>query len=390
MAIPFSYNVRNVRQRWRVTLLAIGGIALVVAVLIVLLALSSGLRIALASTGIPDNGIIVQRGSQGELTSGIARDDVEFLSVDDRIARDASGRALASPEIVVAATLPRRADNTDTNVQLRGVTPMAFQVRGGIEVSEGRLFTPGLTEVIVGARLPKRFRGVGIGSTLRIKQRDWTVVGIFRAAGGSFESEVWGDLDAMASAFNRVGAFQSLTVRVSDPSQIPAWDEEIRRNPRLQLQMKPERQYYEDQAGPVGTALLFLAVFVSVVMGVGAVFGAMNTMYAVVAQRTREIATLRALGFSRVAVLVSFVLESMFIALVAGLIGCALGWVASEAFPAAATGNVTFSEIAFAFRATPASLVAGLSFALVMGLVGGLLPAVRAARLPISSALREA
>lgn len=388
MAIPLSYNVRNVRQRWQVTVLAIGGIALVVAVFVILIALYSGFRIALASSGSLDNGLFVQRGSSSEITSGIARDDAEFLSVDSRVARDDEGRPLASPEIAVAASLPRRGSTMEANVQLRGVSPMAFKVRRGIEVIDGRMLSPGLQEVIVGTRVVERF-DVALGSTLHIKARDWKVVGVFTAEGSSFESEVWGDVDVMASVFNRQGGYQSLTVRLVDTSVVADWATEVLSNPRLQLELKQERQYYDDLTGVTGVLLLALAGFVAVVMGIGAVFGAMNTMYAVVAQRTREIATLRALGFSRFAILISFVLESMFIAVIGGALGCVLGFVA-ELFPSAATGNVTFSEIAFAFTVTPASLIGGMVFALVMGFVGGLLPAVRAARMPLTVALREA
>lgn len=389
MALPLSYNVRNVRQRWKVTVLAVGGIALVVAVFITLIALYNGFRTALASTGTMANAIFVQRGSQSELTSGIGRNNTEYLSVDDRVARDERGRPLASPELVVAATLPRKGSAMDGSVQLRGVTPLAFVVRQGLVMVAGREPTPGLTEIIVGQRLLDRFEGVELGDSVRIKRRDWRVVGIFSAQGSSFESEIWGDADVMAAAFNRVGGYQSLTVRMADPSAITAWNEEIQRNPRLQLQVKPERQYYDEQAGPVGAALLGLALFVAVVMGIGAVFGAMNTMYAVVAQRTREIATLRALGFRRRSILVSFLIESMLIAVVAGAAGCGAGLLANW-LPTAATGNVTFSELAFAFTVTPRSLAIGMGFALVMGFVGGLLPAVRAALLPITRALREA
>ena len=388
MPLPISYNVRNVGQRWRVTLLAVGGIALVVAVFVVLIALSTGLRLALRDTGHPGNAIVVQRGSAQELTSGIGLDDVNFMSVDARVARDAAGQPLASPELVVAATLPRKADGVLSNVQVRGIGELAFEVRGGIRIVEGRRFTPGLSEVIVGARVRERYRGLEIGDSFRLKQRDWTVVGVFEAAGGSFESEVWGDVDVMAAAFNRRGGYQSLTMRLTDPALLPALAADFEKNPRLQVTVKPERTYYEEQAGPVGAALLFLALFVSTVMGIGAVFGAMNTMYAVVAQRTREIATLRALGFSRASILVSFVVESLLIALAAGVLGCLLALPANGL--TAATGNVTFSELAFAFRVTPPALAAGMAFALLMGLLGGLLPAFRAARMPITQALREA
>lgn len=387
MALPLSYNLRNVRERWRVTVLAVGGIGLVVAVFITLIALYSGFRAALASTGIPENGLFVQRGSQSELTSGIGRDDAEFLSADDRVARNAQGQPLASPELVVAITVPRR-DGTDGSAQMRGVSPLAFEVRHGIRMVEGRPLAPGLNELNVGVRVPERF-DVALGDTLTIRRREWVVVGVFEAEGSSFESEIWGDLTATQSAFNREGGYQALAVRMADPAALEGWAEDVRRNPRLQVGLWPERKYYEDQAGLVGPALLALALFVAVVMGVGAVFGAMNTMYAIVAQRTREIATLRALGFSRASVLVSFLAESMLIALVGGGLGCALGTLANF-LPAAATGNVTFSELAFAFRVTPQAMAIGMAFALVMGLVGGLLPAIRAARLPIARALREA
>lgn len=389
MALPvLSYNLRNVRQRWRVTALAIGGIALVVAVFVTLVALATGLRVALAATGSPRNAIAVQRGSVQELTSGISREDALVLADDSRVARDAAGRALASPEIIVAATLPRKADGTLTNVQFRGVSPMAFEVRAGVRIVDGRNLTPGLTEVVVGERLRERYAGADIGSTIRLQKRDWTVVGVFSAEGSSFESEVWADVDAVASAFNREGGYQSVSLRLVDPASLPAWAEEVSRNPRLRVDLKSERQFYEDQAGPVGAALFALAIFVSLVMAVGAVFGAMNTMYAVVAQRTREIGTLRALGFSRTSILLSFVVESVLIALVAGVLGALLALPANGL--TAATGNVTFSDLAFAFRVTPRAIVAGLSFAVLMGLVGGLLPAFRAARMPITAALREA
>lgn len=388
MAIPISYNLRNIRQRWQVTLLAIAGIALVVTVFIILIALSSGLRIALAATGAPDNAIIVQRGANAELTSGVLRSNADVIAADSRVARTSAGRPAASPEIVVVATLPRRADGLESNVQLRGVSPAAFDVRANVQMVGGRTMQPGTTEVIVGRRVLERFASTDIGSTIRIKQRDWLVVGTFEADGSSFESEIWGALDVMASVFNRQGGFQSITVKLADPSQLPGWAEEVRANPRLPVDIKAERVFYEDQAGPVAGALLGLTVFVSFVMAIGAVFGAMNTMYAVVSLRTREIGTLRALGFARRSILLSFVLESTFIALVAGALGVLLALPANGL--TTVTGNVTFSELAFAFRVTPRAVAGGMAFAAFMGLVGGLLPAFRAARLPILVALREA
>jgi ABC-type antimicrobial peptide transport system permease subunit len=388
MALPLSYNARNLLVRWKVTLLAICGIALVVTVLVTLTAMSKGFQQALAETGSPDNGIIVQRGSGSELTSFFSREHRNLLEADERIARGADGKPLASPDIVIVANLKRKADGEPTNVTVRGVTPVAFQVRRGLAITAGRNFTPGLNEIIVGEKIARRMAGLDLGSKVAIQKRDWTVVGWFSANGSAFESEIWGDYDVMGPAFLRGGGQNSLTVRLKDPKTLHAFDQEIQANPQMQLEMKDERQYYADQSGPVSGPLLVLATFVSLFMGIGAVFGAINTMNAIVAARTREIGTLRALGFSRRSILGAFLIESLLLALVGGALGCLL------AFPmngyTAGTGQTqSFSEIAFAFRVTPGSVLAGLLLAVGMGLVGGLVPAIRAARLPITTALRE-
>jgi putative ABC transport system permease protein len=388
MALPISYNVRSLYVRGRVTLLAIGGIALVIAVLIVLVAMASGFRIALQAAGLPDNAIVTQRGSTSEITSGISRDAVNVISVDSRVARDAAGNPLASPDMVVVASMRRREDNADVNVVIRGVTPMAFKVRPTVRIAEGRNFTPGLYEVIVGRRLFARMAGMELGRTLRMQRRDWTIVGVFDANGSGLESEVWGDKEAMGPAFGRGAGAQTLTVRLEDPRTIVAFNQDLQRNPRMQVQIVPEREYYAQQSAQVSGALLALAVFVALVMGVGAVFGAMNTMYAIVAARTREIGTLRALGFSRVSILAAFVIESTCLAVVGGAVGCLIALPANGITSAA--GGANFAEVAFAFRITPASLIAGMTLAVLMGIAGGLLPSLRAARLPITSALREA
>ena len=387
MALPISYNIRSLYVRGRVTLLAIGGIALVVAVLIVLVAMASGFRIALQASGSPENAIITQRGSTSEITSGIPRDAINAIIVDSRIARDEAGNAMASPDLVVVAVMKRKQDGLDVNVVVRGVTPPAFKVRPHVIIAEGRNFTPGLYEVIVGRKLFERMEGTGLGRTIRMQKRDWTVVGVFEAGGSGFESEVWGDKDAMGPAFGRGSGAQTLTVRMKDPSAIPAFDQELQRNPRMQVQVIQERLYYERQSAGVSGPLMALAVFVAIVMGIGAVFGAMNTMYAIVAARTREIGTLRALGFSRLAVLTAFVIESTCLAFVGGALGCLVALPANGISSAA--GGANFAEIAFSFRVTPASLVVGMTLAVLMGIAGGLLPSLRAARIPISAALRE-
>ena len=387
MALPLSYNIRNVRQRWQVTLLAIFGIALVVTVFVFLTAMSSGFRIALRSTGRLDNAIVVQRGSNSELTSGIDRGKASVFMVDERVARGADGQPLASGEILIVANLKRKADGADVNVSVRGVTTKALEVRGGIKVVEGHAFTPGLDEVIVGERAADRF-GLELGSFVKIQKRDWRIAGIFTSEGSGFESEIWGDLNVMAGPMRREGGYQVVVVRLADPTSLEAFKNALESDPQLQVSVTQEQAYYEAQAGGVATALMGLAVFVSVVMGTGAVFGAMNTMYAIVAARTREIGTLRALGFSRRSVLFSFVTESVFLALIGGVLGCILALPANGV--TSATNGANFSELAFAFRITPFALGVGIAFALIMGLLGGLLPAFRAARMPITSALREA
>jgi len=389
MALPITYNLRNLRQRWKVTLLAIFGIGLVVAVFVTLLSMEAGFRIALRSTGSPLNGIVTQRGSMSELTSWMNIGDANVIMVDPRVARNSDGKPMASCEVVVLTNKPRKSDNQPANITFRGVSPIAFQVRNNVKVVEGRMFTPGLFEVIAGKKISDRVNGLNIGDTINVQKRNFKVVGLFTADGSSFESEIWGDLDAMAPAIGRNGGCESLTVRLNNPATLAAFDKELRANPRVQLQIDSEPKYYEDLAGPIAGALLGLAAFVAVVMGIGAVFGAMNTMYAIVAQRTREIGTLRALGFSRFAVLLSFVMESVLLAVIGGVLGCLLAFTMNGY--TAGTGNTgSFSELAFAFRITPQVLIIGFVFAVLMGLVGGLLPAFRAARMPITRALREA
>jgi putative ABC transport system permease protein len=387
MALPISYNVRNLRVRWQVTLLAIFGIALVVTVFVFLAAMSNGFRIALRSTGRPDNALVLQKGATSELGSGLDKGKMALMMVDSRIARGPDGQPLASGEIVVVANLTRKIDGGEVNVTIRGASLRAFDVRGGIKIVRGRAFRPGLAEVVVGARTSERF-GLDIGSKVSIANQDWDVVGVFASEGSGFESEIWGDISVMSGPLKREGAYEVVVVRLADATTFDAFKKMYEEDPQIQVTVNQERKFYEDQAGPIAGALMGLAVFVSVVMGIGAVFGAMNTMYAIVAARTREIGTLRALGFSRRSILFSFVTESVFLAVIGGLLGCLLALPANGV--TTATNGANFSELAFAFRITAPALFAGMLFALAMGFVGGLLPASRAARLPITSALRSA
>jgi putative ABC transport system permease protein len=389
VALPLYYNIRNVRVRWQVTLLAVAGIALVVAAFSVLMSMSEGFAAALRSTGRTDNAIVVQRGSGSELTSAVPLEHRNQIVVDPRVARGKDGQPLACWEWVIVISAPKKTDGQPTNVTIRAVPPSTFEVRGGIQVTEGRSFTPGLDEVIVGRKLVDRIQGMGLGQTVKYQKKQFKIVGVFASQGGAFESEIWGDFDVFGAIFQRGAGSNSLVVRMKDPAEIPALDRWIRSNPQMQLQALSERKYYEDQAGPLSSILKKLARFVSFIMGIGAVFGAMNTMYAIVAARTREIGTLRALGFSRRAILLSFVIESVFLALVAGAVGCMLAFP-MNGFSTGTGQTQSFSEIAFDFRITPTIVLTAMGFAVIMGLVGGLLPAVRAARLPIISALREA
>ncbi|MBK5254420.1 MAG: ABC transporter permease [Vicinamibacteria bacterium] len=389
MVLPIGYNIRSLRARFQVTLMAVLGIALVVAVVAILMSMSEGFATALRETGRPDNAIIVQRGTPGEAMSRIVLEHRQAILNDDRLVRLADGRPLASWETVTTMSLRRRADGRRANVTLRGVTPQAFEVRGGIEITAGRRFSPGLSEVMVGRRILDRVRGLDLGGTFLYRRKEMKVVGVFESQGASFESEVWMDFDLLgAYRFTRTDA-TSLVVRMRDPTQIGALDRWIRSQPGMALQALPERQFYEQQSGVVSTTLKVLAAFVALVMGVGAVFGAMNTMYAIVAARTREIGTLRAIGFSRGAILLCFVMESGFLALVGGVLGCLLA-LTVHGYSTGAANMQSYTEVAYAFRVTPRIVASCLSFAVVLGIVGGLLPALRAARLSIAAAVREA
>ena len=370
------------------TLLAISGIALVVAVFTVLMSMSEGFATALRTTGRPDNAMIVQRGSASELTSWIPLDQRQMIVVRDEVERGKDGQPLASPEDVVVTMKPKK-DGEPTNISVRGVSPRAFEVRSGIKIVQGRTFTPGLYEVIVGEKIANRVQGLDIDSAVKLQKHEWKVVGIFTSQGGAFESEIWGDAEVMGADFGRSGGSNAMSVRLKPGADVASLDRWIRSNPQMQLQAVSEKKYYDDQAGPLAKILRILANFVAAIMGIGAVFGAMNTMYAIVAARTREIGTLRALGFSRRAILFSFVLESVTLALIGGVIGCLLA-VPMNGYSTGTGQTQSFSEIAFAFRITPPIVGIAVAFAVVMGLVGGLLPALRAARLPITSALREA
>jgi putative ABC transport system permease protein len=389
MRLPLAYNVRNVVVRWQVTALAVLAIGLVVAVVVVLMAMAEGFRLALRATGRPGNAVAIQRGSNSEVTSWMSRDAANVIIDDPRVARRANGQPLASCELLVVGSLPRRGGGAEVSVTIRGVAPVAFDVRGGIRLLEGRRPSPALHEMLVGRGIQRRVAGLDLGQRVSIEGREWDVVGTFAAEGSAFESEIWTDAQAMSATLLRYGGCNSLALTLSDASALFAFDAEIQADPRMQLQLKDERKYYEDQSRPVARPLKALAGLVGMVMGLGAVFGAMNTMYTVVSVRTREIGTLRALGFSRRSVLLAVVMESTVLAAAGALLGCLLA-VPFHGFTAASANTAGFAEVTWAFRVTGATLGAGVAFALVIGVIGSLLPALRAASRPISAALRDA
>jgi putative ABC transport system permease protein len=302
------------------------------------------------------------------------------------VARTPDGTAFTSPELVAVVGLPKRNSGELTNFGIRGVTPLAFNLRTEVKIVEGRRPQPGLFEVMVGRQAQSQIRALAIGSQVSLMRQQFDVVGVFTAEGTAFESEIWGDLDAMASAFNRAGTENSLTVRLADRNVLSAFDRDLKANLQYPLTMTDEREYYEGQAGPLIELLRGLAAFVGVVMGIGAIFAAMNTMYAIVANRTREVGTLRTLGFPRSTILVVFVLEGLLLAITGGILGCLLSLLMNRV---SASTSGSLGEISFAFRVTLADLGYGLFFAVTMGVFGSLLPAWHAARLAIVSALRE-
>jgi putative ABC transport system permease protein len=386
VAVPIAYSLASLGVRWKSTLLTVIGIALVVAVFIALLAMASGFRFALSASGSEGNALVLQKGALSELGSSFSEAAGDWVAGDARVEHGSDGTPLVSPELVLVVALPRRSDGQLTNLGVRGVTTAAFRLRRGVTLLEGRRPHTGLSEIIVGRRAQRLIEGLAVGSRISLLRHPFKVVGVFSDEGSSLESELWGDFAAMASAFNRAGTESSLTVRLRNPQALPAFDGDLRANLQYPLTMTGEREYYEGQAGRLVGFLRSLAVFVGVVTGIGAVFAAMNTMYAIVASRTREIGTLRALGFSRRAILMAFVLEGLILATAGGFLGCLLSLLTNGL---GGSAWASLGDVSFAFRVTPADLGWGLLFAAAMGVVGSLLPAGRAARLPLTFALRQ-
>jgi putative ABC transport system permease protein len=388
MAVPLAYNIRSAMQRWTSSLVAIIGIAGTVAVFIAMLALARGFKATLVSSGLPQNAIVQQSGADSEMTSVIAIDALRVVEDAPQVARRGT-EPLVSAEVVVIANLPLRGGTGDANVQMRGVSERVLAVRDNVRVTQGRFLRPGLNEVVVGTNAGRAYAGLDLGASVRIGAGTWRVVGLFDAKGSAFDSEVWADATVLNGAYQRPpGVFQSVTTRLRSADDFPAFKAMLERDPRARLQAVREADYYEAQSHTVTTLITVLGGLVAVVMGLGAVLGALNTMYSAVAERSREIAVLRALGFGGGSVVMAFVVESMWIALIGGVLGCLLALPVNGI----TTGTInwqTFSHLAFAFRITPDLLGLGLAFAVLMGLIGGVPPAIRAARANVSLTLRS-
>ena len=388
MAIPFGYIARNLVARRVTTALTAGGMALVVYVFATVLMLAAGLRATLVSTGQPDNVVVIRRGSQTEVQSGISRDQARVIESLPDIAVAGDGTRLISKESVVLISLPKRSTGRPGNVVIRGVTAAGLELRPQVKLVAGRMFRPGTSEIVVGRSIATGFRGAQLDDTLRFGSRAWTVVGEFDAGRTGFDSEIWGDATQMLQAFRRNG-YSSIVFELADPGRFDAVKTELESDPRLTIEAKREQQFYADQSQALANFIRVLGTGISIIFSIGAVIGAAITMYASVASRTAEIGTLRALGFPRSAILVAFLAE----ALLLGFVGGIAGLVAAsfmQAVTISTTNFQTFAEIAFSFALTPAIVAASLAFALAMGLVGGFLPAARAAKMKIVDALRAA
>jgi putative ABC transport system permease protein len=388
MRVPFTYVVRNLFARRLTTALTAAGMALVVYVFATVLMLSAGLRATLVATGQDDNVVVIRSGSQTEVQSGIDRTQAGVVESLADIAVGQDGLPLISKEPVVLINLPKRESGKPSNVVIRGVTPRGLALRPQVRIVEGRMFQPGTSEVIAGDSIASGFRGVALGETLRFASREWTVVGVFEAGRTGFDSEIWGDAEQMLQAFRRT-AFSALVFKLADSERFDAVKQAIETDPRLTLEAKRETRFYADQSEALATFINYLGTTISVIFSIGAIIGAMITMYASVASRTSEIGTLRALGFSRPAILSAFLTEALLLGLLGGVLGLA-GAAFMQALSISTTNFQTFAEVAFRFVLTPGIVAASLLFALGMGFVGGFLPAARAARLKIVDALRAA
>jgi putative ABC transport system permease protein len=387
MAIPIKYNLRNLKLRKGLTGMTALGIALTVTTAIFLMALIAGLNRAFVTSGDPLNVLVLRKGSQAELSGGFDATLFPTLRELPGIAKDSKGEPMASGEWVVVIILPRKDGTGEVNVTVRGMMPDGLELRPSVKLVQGRWFTPGQREVVVSQSIQRRFSHANVGDTMQFGKGPWTVVGVFDGGGTAYDSEVWGDVNQMASDFDRQGGYASAYLRATDPVSADALKHRVSDDQRLKLEGMLEPEYYAKQTSS-GAPIKFVGILVGVIMAIGSSFAAMNTMYAAVAYRSREIATLRVIGFSKPSILTSFVFESIVIS----LLGAAVGIVLMLPFNGMTTGTsnaVTFSEVVFSLRMTPEVVMAAVLFAITMGLLGGIAPAWQAARKDILSALRD-
>lgn len=385
-----AVGLSTLRQRLGLSLVVVVGIAGVVGVLVALLAMGDGYSQTLSKTGSADTAIVMRGASASEVMSVLDHDSVTLIPQAPGIAKDAHGRPIASPELVVAANLPIKGGSADDegSVQLRGVSDQAWAVRPQVKIVEGRNFKPGLRELIVGKGAAKQFAGLEPGHEIRLGSQLWTVVGVF-ASGDAMESEVWGDADVVADTYRRGSSRASVTVRLTGPDAFPAFKAALEANPQLKVDTSTTLAYFSKQAEGMSNFLTIIGIVVGSIMAIGAIFGALNTMFAAVASRAREIATLRAIGFRSLPVVVAVMLETMLLALIGGVIGGLLAWLIFNGYSASTLASGTTGKLSFELKVSAGLLWVGLLWALSIGFVGGLFPAVRAARLPVTTALRE-
>ena len=382
------FNLRSLPERKGAAVSAAVGIAGVAAVLVGVLAIAQGFRSAMTASGAPDTAIILRSGADSEMTSNFTREETRVISDAPGIARGANG-VMASNELFVIIDLPKRSTGTSSNVPLRGVGVAAFDVRSEIAMVQGRKFELGKNEVIVGAGAARAFSGLDVGQSIKIGMNTWSIVGIFTAAGGLAESEIWTDAAVLQPAYNRPEGYQSVYAKLTSAEAYDDFKDALTTNPQLKVKVARLSDHYAEQSTATTDFITTIGVFIAAMMALGALFGALNTMYSAVSARTREIATLRALGFGAGPVVISVLTESLALALCGGLLGAGLAYLAFDGYQAATMNFQTFSQVTFAFAVTAPLVLTAVVGAAVLGLVGGLLPAIRAARMPISSALRE-
>ena len=380
-------GLRSIPQRLGPSLVIVVGLAGVVAVFTALLAMAAGFQSTLEAAGRPDVALVLRGGSQAELNSGLTREQATIIKQAPGVAAGADGQPLASAEVMVIAELMKTGERLGSNITVRGVEPAAFELRPQLEILEGRRFRPGLKELIVGRGVTQQFQGAGLGKTVRMRGSDWVVVGVFRS-GDANESELWADADVAQSAFNRQG-FSSVRLRLADPKGLQAVKDALTADPRVNVDVQSEQAYFSGQTKNFRQTIGALAGVVTFIMALGATFAALNTMYAAVGTRSREIATLRAIGFGGVPVVVAIMLESLVLALLGGILGAALAYLLFNNM-AVSTLGANFTQVVFQFAVTPALVVDGLIIAVAIGMLGGFLPALRAARQPVTTALRAA